>query len=436
MFSGTAADLRDLKRVTQSDNRRIQILVVLAVFAVLLVLLRRPLVCLYMIATVLFSYYVTMGVTFWFFAWLYGPEFLGLDWKVPLFLFVILVAVGEDYNIYLVTRVYEEQALLGPLAGLRQAVIRTGGIITSCGVIMAGSFVSMTSGTWGPAVSVWFPAAGQLLGTGASALAAIVQLGFSLSFGVLLDTFVVRTVLLPAFLALLHRWSEKRSPPPAGPPAPHRRPVDVSVADAVQSKIDRKRSGASPGWRNASTAGATGNVTDFADWTDLPPHCQVRLHSSSSSRCHSRRLARIAVPPHVRQPALGDGGVLLRRQLVTAGAVVRPLAEIGFDRTCDRFEIAQIQTLVDLPHLSQRIADQIFIADIANPLRIDLRAGRLEAFVHPAERLQHPLFQPLVGWPLIALRGKQRLPQFDGRRKHGVRVAHDMQIAGARKQLL
>jgi len=203
VFSGMSADLRDLKRVTQSDNRRIQILVVLAVFAVLLVMLRRPLVSLYMIATVLFSYYVTMGVTIWFFAWLYGPEFLGLDWKVPLFLFVILVAVGQDYNIYLVTRVHEEQARRGPLLGLRHAVLRTGGIITSCGLIMAGTFVSMTSGSWEPYISGWFPAASQLLGTGANALAAIVQLGFSLTFGILLDTFVVRTVLLPAFLALL-----------------------------------------------------------------------------------------------------------------------------------------------------------------------------------------------------------------------------------------
>jgi RND superfamily putative drug exporter len=228
-----SADLRDLKRVTQSDNRRIQILVVLAVFAVLLVMLRRPVVSLYMIATVCFSYYITMGVTVWFFAWLYGPDFLGLDWKVPLFLFVILVAVGQDYNIYLVTRVSEEQARLGPLPGLRYAVLRTGGIITSCGVIMAGTFISMTSGTWEPYLS-WLPGASQLLGTGANALAAIVQLGFSLSFGILLDTFVVRTVLLPAFLALLHRWSEKRPLPPAGAPAPHRRPVDVSVAEPAQ----------------------------------------------------------------------------------------------------------------------------------------------------------------------------------------------------------
>lgn len=235
VFSGTPADLRDLKRVTQSDNQRIQILVVLAVLAVLLVLLRRPLVCLYMIGTVVFSYYVTMGVTYGVFAWLYGTDFLGLDWRVPLFLFVILVAIGEDYNIYLVTRVYEEQARLGPLAGLRHAVLCTGGIITSCGVIMAGSFVSMTSGVWAPHISAWFPAAAALVGSGESALALVVQLGFALSFGVLLDTFVVRTVLLPAFLALLYRWAERRSRrQPPGPPAPHRKPVVASVAEPAQ----------------------------------------------------------------------------------------------------------------------------------------------------------------------------------------------------------
>lgn len=233
VYSGMSADLRDLKRVTQSDNRRIQILVVLAVWAVLLLMLRRPLVCLYMIATVLFSYYVTIGVTVWFFSWAYGPEFLGLDWKVPLFLFVILVAVGQDYNIYLVTRVYEEQERHGALPGLRLAVIRTGGIITSCGVIMAGTFVSMTGGTWGPIATAWFPPAAAWLGTGANALAAIVQLGFSLSFGILLDTFIVRTVLLPAFLALLHRRMEPRVPPTAGLPAPHCRPASVGASETV-----------------------------------------------------------------------------------------------------------------------------------------------------------------------------------------------------------
>jgi RND superfamily putative drug exporter len=210
-FAGIAASIRDLKLVTQSDNRRIQILVVLAVLAVLLVILRRPLVCIYMIATVLFSYFVTIGVTEWFFAWSYGSAYQGLDWKVPLFLFVILVAIGQDYNVYLATRVFEEQARRGLLPGLHHAVVRTGGIITSCGVIMAGTFVSMTSGTWTPTISKWFPAVGDFLGTQAGALPAIVQLGFALALGVMLDTFIVRPILVPAFLALLARFRVEKT---------------------------------------------------------------------------------------------------------------------------------------------------------------------------------------------------------------------------------
>lgn len=207
--AGVTAGIRDLSVVTRSDTRRIKLLVVFAVFVVLLSILRRPLICLYLVGSVLLSYYVTVGLIDIAFTQL-EPAYVGLDWKTPLFLFVILVAVGQDYNVYLVTRVFEEQRRLPRLAGLRRAVEKTGGIITSCGFIMAGTFFSMTGGYAAALLKrwtnwQWIPETQYLMG--------VIQLGAALSVGVLLDTLIVRTILVPAFLALAQRPTSKPEQP-------------------------------------------------------------------------------------------------------------------------------------------------------------------------------------------------------------------------------
>ena len=169
--------------VAERDRERINLLVTGSVLAVLVVLLRRLAIPTYLILSVLFGFLVTLGVTFAVFRIRDGAGFPGLDWTVPIFLFTLLIAVGEDYNIILVTRVDEEQERHGPVAGITQGLARTGGIISGCGFIMAGTFSSLAFG---------------------GSLARIYQLGFALTFGVLLDTFVVRTILVPSYLVLVN----------------------------------------------------------------------------------------------------------------------------------------------------------------------------------------------------------------------------------------
>jgi len=180
-FVGVTASVRDLQVVMQRDRMHIELLVLGGVFLILLVLLRGFVIPLYLLLSVLFSYYTTLGAAFVFF-WLLDPHgFTGIDWKVAIFLFTILIAVGEDYNIFLMARIREEERQHGPVHGITEALTRTGPIISSCGIIMAGTFASLLGGS----------------------LAEMKQLGFALAFGVLLDTFVVRPVLVPTFLILL-----------------------------------------------------------------------------------------------------------------------------------------------------------------------------------------------------------------------------------------
>ena len=152
--------------------------------------LAAPGICLYLIATVVLGYLASLGVTDLLFRALHrGPApWIGLDWTVAFFLFVILVAVGEDYNIFLMARVIEEEREHGTIEGTRLAVAHTGGIISSCGLIMAGTFGSMLTGS----------------------LTSLRELGFALGLGVLLDTFLVRPILVPAFVVLLERIKRPR----------------------------------------------------------------------------------------------------------------------------------------------------------------------------------------------------------------------------------
>jgi RND superfamily putative drug exporter len=182
-YLGGTPSIRDLKTVTNGDQWRMILLVPLVVFLVLIVLLRKVATSAYLIVTVIFSYLVTLGITFTVFYLIDRHGFSGLDWKVPMFLFTILVAVGEDYNILLMARIEEEQNHHGPVDGIIFGLRKTGGIISSCGIIMAGTFSSLMFG------SLW----------------GLAQLGFALAFGVLLDTFVVRPILVPAYLIMLNQ---------------------------------------------------------------------------------------------------------------------------------------------------------------------------------------------------------------------------------------
>ncbi|MCD0459355.1 MMPL family transporter [Roseiconus lacunae] len=203
-FTGTTPSIIDLRSVTIADNVRIKAAVVVAVLIILIAVIRRIGLCLYLIFTVLLSYYATLGLTVLFFQATYGDAYVGLDWKLPLFLFVILVAVGQDYNVYLVTRIVEEQKKRPWLSALRYAVSRTGGIITACGMVMAATFFSMTASAWLPALLNWF----GIETDATTGLRGIIELGFALGLGVLIDTFYVRTILVPSFVAL----SGKRRP--------------------------------------------------------------------------------------------------------------------------------------------------------------------------------------------------------------------------------
>jgi RND superfamily putative drug exporter len=176
----TAADVR---QATDRDTVVLTGAVLVGIFVILMFLLRSLVAPVYLILTILLSYLTTLGMTTIAFQNIAGKA--GLAWAVPLFSFIMLVALGEDYNIFLMSRIKEETAEKGRVAGVVRAVERTGGIITSCGIILAGTFGVMMI----------------------SQMAEVKEIGFAICFGIILDTFIVRSVMVPSLVTLIGRWS-------------------------------------------------------------------------------------------------------------------------------------------------------------------------------------------------------------------------------------
>ncbi len=189
--TGTEATAIDQGESAQRDRLLILPLILVLVLGALLLLLRAVVAPLLLVATVLATYAASMGISWWLFT---GPlGFEALDSGVPLLAFLFLVALGVDYNIFLVTRAREEAAEHGSRQGMLRALTATGGVITSAGILLAAVFAVL----------------------GVLPLVVLAQLGTVICIGVLLDTLVVRTVLVPALaLTLGDRfwWPRKVGP--------------------------------------------------------------------------------------------------------------------------------------------------------------------------------------------------------------------------------
>ncbi len=181
--SGSAALITDIRDTMQRDLTRAFGFVLIGIFVVLLIMLRSAVAPLYLICTVLLSYAFTRGVTSVVFGVLFDTP--KLSFFVPFMMFVFLVALGIDYSIFLFGRIKEEVGKHGIHEGVHIAVATTGMIITSAGLILAGTFGGLLTGD----------------------IKFLAEIGFAVAFGVLVDTFVVRTILDPALAALFGRWT-------------------------------------------------------------------------------------------------------------------------------------------------------------------------------------------------------------------------------------
>jgi RND superfamily putative drug exporter len=171
---GTSAVTLDINNASKHDVRVVVPVVLLMVFVILALLLRALVAPFLLVLTTLLSFGAALGFSALMFQHAFG--FAGADPSYPLWVFVFLVALGVDYNIFLMTRVHEETKKNGTRRGALIGLSATGGVITSAGAVLAGTFGALAS----------LP------------LVFVTEMGFAVAFGVLLDTFVVRSVLVTA----------------------------------------------------------------------------------------------------------------------------------------------------------------------------------------------------------------------------------------------
>ncbi|WP_157575158.1 MMPL family transporter [Nocardia yamanashiensis] len=209
VVGGPSAAELDIAHASDRDRRVVIPLVLLVVTVVLGLLLRSIAAPLGLLATVVLSFGSALGASVFAFEHLFG--FAGLDSGLVLMAFLFLVALGVDYNIFLVSRAREEAAHLGTRAGMLRSLSVTGGVITSAGIVLAGTFAVLTT----------LP------------LVSLAQIGFAVAFGVLLDTLLVRSILVPALTLLAGDrvwWPSRPSRPVTGSPDPARHePESISV---------------------------------------------------------------------------------------------------------------------------------------------------------------------------------------------------------------
>ena len=153
-----------------------------------LTLIRDLPLTLFMLLATWLTYGATIAASHLFFVHFMHQD--GLDWKVHLIVFVVIVAVGQDYNIFLVSRLLQEPAELSDDEAASRAIVRTGSVISNCGLIMAATLGSLWVGQLG----------------------LLRQVGFALALGILMDTFFVRPFLLPSFFLATHRRRIKHRP--------------------------------------------------------------------------------------------------------------------------------------------------------------------------------------------------------------------------------